>query len=62
MGYDWGVNASTLRRRGYIGLGLASASLEVKHVAPSSPAHAGGVLPGDRLTHIDRNPTHVSPR
>jgi uncharacterized protein len=51
------VTSGVLRRRGYIGLGLASAGLEVRHVAPGSSAHAAGVFPGDRLTHIDRNPT-----
>ena len=52
------MNSGALRRRGYIGLGLASTSLEVKHVAAGSSAQEAGVLPGDRLTHIDRNPTN----
>lgn len=52
-----------LPRRGYLGLTLAAASrpagdfsLPIAAVAPGSSAAGMGILPGDRLTHIDRNP------
>jgi pimeloyl-ACP methyl ester carboxylesterase len=54
--------SGVLARRGYVGLTLGTASsgsggLPIRSVMPASSAEKAGVLPGDVLTHLDRNPT-----